>query len=350
MAGAARSSNAPIGLAIVGGGLICGFAAGFIWPIRQASSEFWTIIAAVGAIVGVLSIISLTVRAIHSKRGRRSALQKAAAAVKLHLPSLVRKRDQLVREDAYGKPRLDDWIQEISYFIEEHIKPSLTLKEQLAVDEQQSQLASTIYAVVENESERNRDLLTYSGEMTSDTFSDEMTSEKFETSCVEQLRRAGWNVRMSNHGADVVAEKHGIRVVIQCSLSSGPVAEKAIKQIAAAKTNEQADYRVVVSNNRYTQEAEQLASANNILLLHDTDLPNLHDIIPVKTPAWKRLWYYADWRGQQGPVTLKELRDTLAAFPDTSEVLVWCEGFADWKPVRDIPELAPRKTQLTSAA
>jgi hypothetical protein len=40
-----------------------------------------------------------------------------------------------------------------------------------------------------------------------------------------------------------------------------------------------------------------------------------------------------------GPVTLQELKLTLATFSKAEDVLVWRDGLADWKPVRDLPEL-----------
>jgi hypothetical protein len=125
MARRAKSSDAPLGLVVVGGGVI--------WALTQASSDFWIVIAIIGGGIGILAIISLIVRNIQRERVRRAVRKKAAATVKQHLASLVRRREQLVRQDAYGKPLLEDWIKEISYFIQEHVKPLLTPQEQLAL-------------------------------------------------------------------------------------------------------------------------------------------------------------------------------------------------------------------------
>jgi hypothetical protein len=40
-------------------------------------------------------------------------------------------------------------------------------------------------------------------------------------------------------------------------------------------------------------------------------------------------WFYADDDGL-GPVTLRELKETLATFSNPEEVFVWCERFQDW--------------------
>ena len=41
-------------------------------------------------------------------------------------------------------------------------------------------------------------------------------------------------------------------------------------------------------------------------------------------------WYYADYNGQNGPVTLQELKATLPRLAEPENVLVWHEGFTDW--------------------
>lgn len=87
---------------------------------------------------------------------RRAAGQKAVAIIKQHLPSLIRRREQLVRHDAYGKPLLENWIKEVSYFIKEHIKPSLTPEEQSALVREQTKIAQAIYiGLLQSEKEKN---------------------------------------------------------------------------------------------------------------------------------------------------------------------------------------------------
>jgi hypothetical protein len=50
-------------------------------------------------------------------------------------------------------------------------------------------------------------------------------------------------------------------------------------------------------------------------------------------------WYYADAEGSVGPMSIEELKETLATFTDAKDMLVWREGFPDWKRARDIPQL-----------
>jgi predicted nucleic acid-binding protein len=50
-------------------------------------------------------------------------------------------------------------------------------------------------------------------------------------------------------------------------------------------------------------------------------------------------WYYADYTGQKGPVTLQELKATLARLAEPENVLVWHEGFTDWMKAGAVAEL-----------
>ena len=63
-------------------------------------------------------------------------------------------------------------------------------------------------------------------------FSDDMKPVDFEAFCAEELRRAGWNARVTmqsrDQGVDVIADKSNVRVVLQCKLYTSPVGNKAV--------------------------------------------------------------------------------------------------------------------------
>jgi hypothetical protein len=54
-------------------------------------------------------------------------------------------------------------------------------------------------------------------------------------------------------------------------------------------------------------------------------------------------WYCVDSGLRIGPISLQSLNETLATLPDAKNVLVWCEGFQDWKIVGDVKELRARR-------
>jgi restriction system protein len=61
-------------------------------------------------------------------------------------------------------------------------------------------------------------------------FSRVTTGIEYETFCAEVLRRAGWNARVTiatgDQGTDIVAERDGKRVVVQCKFYTKPVSNK----------------------------------------------------------------------------------------------------------------------------
>jgi hypothetical protein len=97
------------------------------------------------------------------------------------------------------------------------------------------------------------------------TFSSDMTPNEFETFCAEELKRIGWNARVTmqsrDQGVDVVAEKNGVRVVIQCKLYARPVGNKAVQEAAAARAHEQG---IMAS---WSQTTDTRRMPTNLLLL-----------------------------------------------------------------------------------
>jgi restriction system protein len=103
----------------------------------------------------------------------------------------------------------------------------------------------------------------------------------FERQCQQILAGRGWLARLTpasgDQGADIIAEKDGMSVVLQCKLYARPVGNKAVQEVAAARTFYDAGFAAVVSNADYTEAARRLARRNEILLLHIDDLHDLED-------------------------------------------------------------------------
>jgi hypothetical protein len=51
------------------------------------------------------------------------------------------------------------------------------------------------------------------------------------------------------------------------------------------------------------------------------------------------IWYVAYRQGQIGPLSLQELKEKLATVSNAGDVLVWRNGFPDWKRAQDVSEL-----------
>lgn len=205
---------------------------------------------------------------------RKAALMRVDAVIEQHMDALVRRRAQLVRSDPYGKLQRETWVKEIEYFVAHHLRPALSTAELSALVSGHISLPRIVDARVEG---------TANSRPVFQQFSKDLTPTDFELFCAEQLKTCGWNARVTtqsrDQGVDVIAEKTGIRVVLQCKLYSNPVGNKAVQEIVAGRAYERAHYGAVVTNTTYTSPAQQLAATNNILLLHYQDLPKLEELL-----------------------------------------------------------------------
>ncbi len=226
-----------------------------------------------GIIIGA-GFLVIGIRFSDRLSARSSLLVRVEMKTEEKLESLLRRRAQLVRPDPYGKFQFGKWNKEIRYFLDEQVRPSLERRERAALERNYDEVVAVIAEKVET---AMRDCPTVT------RISDDMTPAEFESFCAEELRRSGWDAHATmqsrDQGVDVVAVKNGRRIVLQCKLYSRPVGNKSVQEITAGRAYEQADFAIVVSNNRYTESAEQLAATNRVLLLHYRDLQNIDDLL-----------------------------------------------------------------------
>jgi restriction system protein len=241
--------------------------------VASGGSAAWAIVG-----IAVLVVAYPVLRWVGRLAARYTLMRHAAAITQQHMASLLRRRSQLVTLDPYGKPLFDRWDKEIAYFIAQHLEPSLASAEQASLLRNHDRVAALIATTVE---------AAFDVQPAFQLFSDDITPAQYENFCAEQLRQAGWSARVTMHsrdqGVDVIAEKDGRRIVLQCKLYARPVGNKSVQEAAAARAHEDADYAVVVSNNRFTPAAEQLAATNGVLLLHHRDLLGIDGLLDGRT-------------------------------------------------------------------
>jgi restriction system protein len=80
---------------------------------------------------------------------------------------------------------------------------------------------------------------------------------------------------VSDQGIDVLAEKDGVKVVLQCKLYSKPVGNAAVQEAHAGMAVASAQHSAVVSVSGYTRSARTAAASTQTLLLHPDELPAL---------------------------------------------------------------------------
>lgn len=199
------------------------------------------------------------------------------AALK-HSRTLATKRAHMLAPDEYGNISEEVWDKHLNTFIRKTLLPEFQRRKidhLLANDPKQhaARLRRRINRIIDR----------YHPAEPGVEFDEAMTGREFELYCRRILQEAGWHAALTpgsgDQGADIIAEKEGRRVVIQCKFYNGTVGNKAVQEAYAAAAFQDAPYAVVVTNSVYTKSAHQLAHKNGVLLMHHTDLEQLDLIV-----------------------------------------------------------------------
>jgi restriction system protein len=100
---------------------------------------------------------------------------------------------------------------------------------------------------------------------------DGMSGVEFEGYVAARLRRAGWQVRLTpavgDYGVDLIAEKDGQSVAIQCKRLGKSVGVAAVQQVVSGALHHGCTRSLVVSNQEFTTAARQLAYTHRCQLI-----------------------------------------------------------------------------------
>ncbi|MXV43628.1 hypothetical protein GS501_00855 [Saccharibacter sp. 17.LH.SD] len=111
-----------------------------------------------------------------------------------------------------------------------------------------------------------------------------MTPLDYERFCTHLLQQAGWKAHLtpngSDQGADIIATRRSVRLVVQCKLYNRPVGNRAVQEIFTACQHQRGNLAAVVSNAGYTRHARQLAESTGVYLLHHRQLEELDETTP----------------------------------------------------------------------
>lgn len=210
-----------------------------------------------------LALAAVLARHLDRPRRLRRRVRRIA---RRHADTLALRRRQERFEDAYGTLIDDGWVRECAYFLDRTVLPQLGTRHADLFERERPRMLAVIEAVaaavdLPDEDEAPEDGIDY---------------ERF---CAERLTRAGWRTHRTppsgDQGADVLAEREGIRLVVQCKRLGRPVGNAAVQEAAAALPYWSGDRAAVVSNAGFTPAARRLAAATGVLLLHHDDLEDL---------------------------------------------------------------------------
>ena len=190
--------------------------------------------------------------------------------VKKHFKVISSAYRNSVTTNSFGKKNykkfyidLIDFIKENSSFIQQLER----MERQLTWGDPED---SSIIEILEDEMKKNTAKFEYS---------DQMDPYEYEHFCAEQFNNNNWKAKAtqgsSDQGVDVIATKNNITLVAQCKRFKKPVGNKAVQEIVAGMKYYQANKGVVIAPNGFTKSAEKLAEANQILLIHHSEIAQL---------------------------------------------------------------------------
>jgi restriction system protein len=105
---------------------------------------------------------------------------------------------------------------------------------------------------------------------------DKMDGIQFEKYLGHMFQAHGYKVQVTqasgDFGADLIIQKENKRIAVQAKRYSSNVGLKAVQEAVASKAHYQAIEAWVITNSKFTEQAKQLASSNNVKLLSRNDL------------------------------------------------------------------------------
>lgn len=250
---------------LIGFGLACAAAATLVLLLGDALT---------GLLIGFGGVLALLLLSALRRIGEGRRFRRAAQAIiDRHADVLTRKYHQQIYRDDYGTLCLDRWQAEVRYFVNSVLAPELTAAGFAAAREQRDALGDQVRAAAE------------AGGPPALIFAQGMSGEDFERLCAGILEAAGWQVRTTprsgDQGVDLVAQRSGVQVALQCKRNAARVGNKAVQEALAGARFEGCTHAAVVSNADFTESARQLAGTTGVLLLHYADLRQLEERLTI---------------------------------------------------------------------
>ncbi|MFT9025915.1 restriction endonuclease [Acetobacter indonesiensis] len=253
----------------------------------QKDNPFGVLILVFVIVSGICA--SPIIKYIRRKQDYKYALAEITKEISNQKRNLQISRTQKLTRDQYGSLNVDGWAKEIKYFIQTRLDPIINsiITNSSDLKKMNAQAVSLIERASSEPLEVSVNTISYRSDPT--VFDPRMDPFDYEQFCSLLLRSAGWNSQATqksgDQGADVIAQKNGIKIVIQCKLYSGTVGNDAVQQAYTAKTFQGADAAMVVTNSAFSIPARQAAATTGVYLIHHTQLIDTANDILVRLTA-----------------------------------------------------------------
>jgi len=176
-----------------------------------------------------------------------------------------------VKTNSFGKKNYDKFSAEFNEFIKD--QPSIKKIIKTLLEDHNYEIDISADGAIEHIETLINDAVS------SDAYSDDIDPFEYEHMCAAEFNKSGWEANAtqgsSDQGVDVIARRGDEVLVAQCKRFAKPVGNKAVQEVVAGLKFYKANRGVVIAPNGFTNSAEQLAAANNIMLIHHTEIKDL---------------------------------------------------------------------------
>ena len=174
-----------------------------------------------------------------------------------------------VTSNAFGKKNYEKFSPQLEEYIRDNSKLIKRLDEEYYTDIDFN--ISDLIKFIELKLEKlDKDL----------NYSDDMDPYEYEHFCANEFKKNGWDANAtqgsSDQGVDVIAYKDGVTLVGQCKKYKRAVGNKAVQEVVAGIKFYDASIGIVIAPNGFTKSANALAEANDIKLIHHSEIKNIN--------------------------------------------------------------------------
>jgi len=233
----------------------------------------WTVISILGGAVllGILIFGLIQDRAATARAAEERELFVMARYYKTiedHGQTLRLRVRQAAYHDPYGRRMLDKCYKELQYFHGNILIPALS-----PLSAEEFELVSDVYA---EWTQWMYDERFWSDSDEAQAWTDGVSYERV---VADLLTKEGFQVRFTpvtgDQGVDLIAERDGMRLAVQCKAYAKHVGNDAVQQVFAGAKFYDANISAVVAPNGFTVAARQLANSLGVRCIHHTEARSL---------------------------------------------------------------------------